>query len=802
MARVRRWLACLTAAIMLFSAVPAAFADGPSVPSPQETAAQDQAQTPTQTPPTQTTQTPANGEAIGDATTDAATGATDGSTVDATVDSIAEATADASAAYIRIKNKWQSNYLYEASDGVVRYGLTASEDTSSHWTIEDGPDGTKRIQNRKTGHYVTLEGVSKRRDPLTAKAAAESAPADRWYIEPASRAGYNLIKSATVPSSANLVIHEEDQLGFAEASNDINVTFESPQWAFEPVAELQPVRIVNRERAGQALYVKANPEAPDRPNDTVAFGKVDPGDAKAQWYAEPGEGGGVKLRNRATGQYIVQFDPDNYWRKIETGTSDDPLKLEWTVADAKDEQGASVPGYVTFSSAFNASYVLNTQFPDDTFARSNDWSNAGRANAHWKLEPVSDIKPVRIVNFTTGSVGTDYLYEDGGVVKHGALGTDQKDDPRYQWIVEDYDGAKRIRNAATGHYVAAGDPLLTTGGAGEGSAEDQWFFQASSQYDDYVTIRGRADGAGYLNIAEDGDTARSGDVDPNSDGAQWLLEDPSVPTDGTPQYVRIQNEWQPFVLYEDAAGELKYGNARSDQRDQWAIEKFNGRKRIQNRATGHYINLQSMKDGHIQVSDVEDSWTSAVWIIETLGGGSKLIRSVNDPSSGGEVERLINLQNLTKYAEYAAINRNWGSPKWKFLTVAEDRPSNVRLVNKKTGQVLYEEVSASDPTQGIVRYGEKPASDPSAVWFLEDAATAPSGSRTGRPATTSRWRTSAATWSRRIPRSRCRRFRRSTRCGAARSGSWTARRRPATSPFAARGPRTISGRRTKAEESG
>ena len=623
-----------------------------------------------------------------------------------------------SAVYVRIQNKWQSNFLYEASDGIVRYGMTAPSDESSQWQIVDDAEGTKRIQNRKTGHYITIENVSQRRDALTAREAETSTPETRWLIEPASREGYSLIKSATVPSSSNLVIHEEDQLGYAEASSDINVTFESPQWKLVPASDPIPVRIRNLERVGQYLFVKSNPEAPERPNDVVAFGKVEPGDANAEWFMEQGEDGHIKLRNRATGQYVVQFGPDDFWRKIEMGTGDNTAATEWIVSAAIGESGVPQAGYVTFQSALNPAYVLNSQFPDDTFARSNDWSNVQRANAHWRIEPVWE-KPVRIVNYTEFDAGTDYLYEDNGVVKHGALGTENAYNPLYQWVVEDYDGAKRIRNAATGRYIDGGSPLTTQDASVLGSTA-QWQFQASQQYDDYVTIQSDANAGEFIHLAEGDENLQSAEVDPNSNGAQWLLEDPSVPADGSNPYVRIQNVWQPYVLYEDDNGDLKYGNPRTDQRDQWQIQKYHGRKRIQNRATGHYINLESMKEGRIRVTDVQDDWTSAIWVVETVSG-AKLIRSVNDPATGGETDRLINLQNLTKYAEYAMINRGWGSPKWTFVTVSDDLPQYARLINKQTNQPLYEETNAEDPTQGTVKYGEKDASDASSVWELEDA---------------------------------------------------------------------------------
>ncbi|MFC3803739.1 S-layer homology domain-containing protein [Cohnella sp. GCM10012308] len=621
-------------------------------------------------------------------------------------------------AYIRIKNKWQSNYLYEGSDGTVRYGRTALDDASSQWRLEPVAGGT-RIQNRATGHYITIAETAKRRDALVAREIGVSTADDQWLIEDASRPGYKVIKSATADASANLVIHEEDQLGYAEVSNDINITFESPQWMFEPAETLQPVLIANEFRAGQFLYETANPED-GRTSNVVAFGKIDPTDPKAHWYVEveSGQAGAaqtVRLRNRATGDYIEQFDADNYWRRIETAPASAAEAQRWTIAPAAAENGDPAPGYVSIVSAGHPAFVLNTQF-EDTYARSNDWSNAGRTNAHWKITPAYDVKPVRIVNYTAADAGTDYLYEgDGGLLNHGALAAGGENDPAYQWIVEDQDGKKRIRNAATGSYLASGDPLAVSAAGSVTSAVYQWQLAPSDMYDDYVNIAA-GDGSGLL-LLQDG-VLRTGASDPDADAAQWLLEDPAARTDGSPQYVRIQNEWKPYVWYEDDRGDLKYGNPRTDGRDQWLIEKYQGRKRIQNRATGHYVNLQSMTDGHIRVTDVSDNWTSAIWVVESLAGGSKLIYNVADRVKNQEVQKLVNLQNLNKYAEYAEINRNWGSPHWALIPADDAGPSHLRFTNKQ-GQSLYEETEGD--AAGKVRYDDLPASDMRAVWYVEDA---------------------------------------------------------------------------------
>lgn len=629
------------------------------------------------------------------------------------------AVSSGSDSYVRIKNKWKSNYLYEGSDGVVRYGFTAMDNESSHWLIEES-GGVKRIKNRATGHYITMEDTKQRRSPLYSRNLSTSTKADQWILADSSRAGYIIIKNAGDPS-ANLVIHQEDQLAFAEVSGDINITFESPQWALEPVDPAGvPVRIVNQFKAGQYLY-----------EDKDGFVKFGAGggitDPATHWYMETVEAkedgsSVVRLRNRATGHYITQGDEG--WMQLKA-IAQDGTKSEWTMA------AASSAGFVTFANVFAAqgdtplNYVLNTQFPDDTNVRANDWAQPAWGSAQWRIDMAADVQPVRIASYSDDAAGASYLYENNGIVQYGALDGTNAGSYLYQWIMEDFDGKTLIRNLATGHYIRSGsarptDPLT----ADKPSAIDssyEWTIASSKIYDDYKTIQSASGANVYLHNADATGSAQAGTVDPNTNPAQWLVADASAATDGSPQLVRIMNEWQSMYLYEDSQGNLKYGNIREDdQRDQWVIERFQGRKRIKNRATNHYINLQNVTDGHIKVSDVEDDWRSAVWVIEDKGGGSRLIHSVLDVNDAEGSQKFINLQNLTKYAEYGIINPNWGSPRWRFINVPEAAPSNLRIKSKLTGGYLYE-VTEAGADLGKLKFGDIPESDTSSIWFPEDA---------------------------------------------------------------------------------
>ncbi|MGU3470753.1 S-layer homology domain-containing protein [Paenibacillus sp. D51F] len=622
---------------------------------------------------------------------------------------------DIPAGKMRIKNMWQNNYLYEASDGTVRYGMTNPGDESSHWEVE-AAEGSYLIRNSKTGHYITSSETPQRRDALKARQVASPSASEQWLINPTATSGFMNIVSAADPSGKR-AIHEEDQLGFAELSSDINLEFESPKWMLVPV---DAVQIESRFHPGMVLY-EYEGQIAGQDASVVGFGAKSDKDFNAQWFIEPGSvPGKVQIRNRETGHLIKQGPLE--WAAMPAG---DPDPAEPGLTDWLQESSADGLGYVTFANGKFDSYLLNAQFPDDRDARSNSWPGAkSNPSAQWRIASPSALQPVRIASYTDANSPTDYIYEEAGALKHGALVADPARAADYLWFVEDYDGTKRIRNSATGHYLTRSGGMLSALDAGFGTPESQWTLTLSDDYDDYQTIGAAGSLDSFVTGNSDGTVQAAADA--SSLGAQWQLVDPSLPADGADHYVRIQNGWQPFYLYETADGLLKYGNAKSgdDTSDQWLIRKHEGRKLFQNRQTGHYINISDMPDGHIQVSPLADLSSvdrSFVWTVRDTGGNSNLISSVTDKEPGKQPDKFVSLQNLTKYAEYGIINPGWGSPKWKFLAVAEDQQRLFRYKVNGSDSLYLKETQENGATVGMVTYGEADAGDYSAVWYSEDS---------------------------------------------------------------------------------
>lgn len=568
---------------------------------------------------------------------------------------------------VLIKNKWKSNFLYETSEGVVRYGMTNPADSSSHWKVVTA-DGLSRIQNVKTGHFITLEGNSGKEDSLkAADASGGTSSANQWLIDTSNRAGYMVIRSATAPES-KLVIHEENQLGYAQVSADINITFESPQWAFVDLSAA-PVRLESVMRPGHVMYESEG---------KVMHGAQPLSNEAAQWFLEPGtDNGTLLIRNRATGHYITQNE--EHWYGVFSAEID-PAKgnlSEWIQEAAP---AATEAGLVTFRNGGLTDggnpLWLNPQFDGDNDVRSNNWPGwGGNPSAQWRIVAVSELQPVRIATYTDAQTATDFLYEAaGGELRHGGISQGSGDENSYLWFVEDYDGHKRIRNAATGHYLSSTDGVAAAVPLNASLPSDQWNFNASDDFDDYQTIGNQEDQGIYLAVLGSGHAGAGSDA--SSLSAQWQLLDPNTPVDGSRHYYRIQNSWQSFYWYESSDGLLKYGNMQEDGSDQWLIEKYNGRKLFQNKKTGHYINIAQMPDGHIAVAPLADKTNvepSYIWTGRNTGDSTYVLTNVLDKKPNTRPEKYISLQNLTKYAEYGVINPDWGSPKWKFVAVTEKK---------------------------------------------------------------------------------------------------------------------------------
>lgn len=271
-----------------------------------------------------------------------------------------------------------------------------------------------------------------------------------------------------------------------------------------------------------------------------------------------------------------------------------------------------------------------------------------------------------------------YLYESENQVKYG---TPAITDPASQWLIEDVEGGKRIRNRATGNYMAI-EHLL--GYVESIPVEDVWESARWSVEDaptaGYKTLRSVWHNWEVIHIEDARGFAQYGNIPTSWESPQWLLEPVAgsvtaapnrTTTAATPpartatattsplvNYVRIKSSGQGGYLYE-AENQVKYGTpAADDLASQWLIEDVKSGKRIRNRATGNYMTIQHLQ-GYVESIPVQDSWASARWTLELAPtAGYTVIRSV------WHNWEVVHVKDLRGFAQYGQVAPGDATTQW------------------------------------------------------------------------------------------------------------------------------------------
>ncbi|MFD2332356.1 S-layer homology domain-containing protein [Cohnella sp. GCM10020058] len=604
--------------------------------------------------------------------------------------------------YVRFKDDWKGKYLYEDNAGKVRYGTTALTDPAGQWLFEDIGAGKKLIRNRLSGRVLDMTSVTpdaRITDPLETTAADALTPGAQWLVNdvPGKPGAVNVVSAGY----ASRLLNVQTQDGFAHANNWAQAGWGSATWHVESAESSEPVRILNPWQ-GTFLFEDAG---------KVKYGAPAITDPASQWFAETTDGK-TTFRNRATGHVL------NMKNVAGADTVAQPLE---SLPPEEGEGGKTAQwllsppdasGRVGVSSAVYANRLLNVQTLDG-YAHANDWAQPGWGSALWVLQPAAEVEPVRLKDGWKGG----YLFEDAaGDVKYGMPAAEDKG---ALWLVYDTAGGTLIRSAQSGNYLTAREP------AASASEPFAWAMapakdSGGSSVDGHYTFTKPSDPSALLNVqAQDGAGHVNDWAQPSWGSAQWLLEDPALTPGGpgepqVPSYIRIKSSWLQLYMYEED-GIVKYGNAAAgDPKAEWLVVSGEGYKRIQNRATGHFVTLDGATDARqsLRATDLREGSTAGDWVIEDYQG-AKEIHSVRDSNQAADNQFYIHVENKLKFAQYGVINRDWSSPKWIFVPAADTGVAQgyVTLKNGYRGTYLYEE-------NGVVKDGTPNPEDLAAQWSL------------------------------------------------------------------------------------
>lgn len=355
--------------------------------------------------------------------------------------------------YVRFTNDYTSKTLYE-EDGKVKYGDPELEDASSHWLLADAGDGLKRVQNRLTGHYIHVEGMTAENDPhllpLLSGTVEESWTSAKWTVsEPA--AGLFVLTNAY---RTDQVIHVQDATGYAQSS-PIPSDWGSARWHLEPAPALLPIEVpeapVRWRNAGNGTYLYENE------NGVVLYGDVEEKDGRSHWLLVPplNTGEGYSLVNRATGHKVSSRSGTAFLESLSlTETS---LTEQWFLEPAPDGV------HLLIRSASKPQEYVHLK--DRAGYAQQSLQSIESADLQWELqlapeesiigEPDTSSEPVmtaRLADRRTVRIGqgNKVLTASGGVVSFEPAAEKAENQV---WQFWDDNGYKLIQNTSTGHFL-------------------------------------------------------------------------------------------------------------------------------------------------------------------------------------------------------------------------------------------------------------------------------------------------------------------------------------------------------------
>jgi len=396
-----------------------------------------------------------------------------------------------SATYVRIRNSWTNQYLYE-SNGQVAYGTPAESNQLSHWEIVDYY-GYKRIRNRATGNYMNIETTSGYLDSVKCGPISDDAWSSHWTMLNGTVSGTKVFQNRW---RSNWYLHMEDQTGYAQCSQ-IPPDWGTVQWYLESVEQSSglPDLVVT-----DISWSPANPVA----GNEVIFSAT--------------------IKNQGTGA-----TPSGV--KHGLGFFVDDVQVSWN-----DQHYSSIPpgGTVVLTAnwgpqgkaSWTAAGGTHTvrAYIDDTFdiAESNENNNVYEENIN-----VSDpgSLPDGLYRIRNLWQSNQYLYEAGGQVRYG---TPSASDTSSHWALVDLGGNRELWNRATGNYItidgitSADSPLTTS--YTDTSAKAQFKIEPAST-SGYYLIRSVAQSNWYVNIESlKGYAQCYNNVQPGWSSPQWAFE--------------------------------------------------------------------------------------------------------------------------------------------------------------------------------------------------------------------------------------------------------------------------------------
>ena len=272
-----------------------------------------------------------------------------------------------------------------------------------------------------------------------------------------------------------------------------------------------------------------------------------------------------------------------------------------------------------------------------------------------------NIETVRIRSKASG----DYLFEASGRVKMGAV---EAGDRSAQWVIEDFQGSKRLKNAASGNYIAIEHLLKYVEVL---PVEDVWMSPrwslepvASEQDGGAVVLRSAWHNWQVL-YSDGSEDARYGQVPASGENAQWIIENVegvalSLEKPGAPVQIPtasvaspVPGAVTPWIEYEAEAGETNGEILQPDRAFGTFASESSGRSSVELDATGEYVQFKTQQAANsivvrFSIPDSEDGEGQASTLSVYVNGvfARKLTLTSRFAWSYGGQEQALNVPSV------------------------------------------------------------------------------------------------------------------------------------------------------------
>ncbi|SFT14680.1 S-layer homology domain-containing protein [Paenibacillus sp. BC26] len=498
-------------------------------------------------------------------------------------------------AYVRIKNDWLGLYMVE-DNGELKYGNALIGDRASHWLVVK-EDGVQRLQNRETGHYISLSGITSDKMAVKVVAADESAPSEQLIIDNLNTEGNKLIRSS---SAEGQYLHVEKKLGFVQYGS-IPAEWGSPKWAFIPVRDQDIPHYIRLQNSYRGSYLAEE-------NGQVMARDAEADNALSHWQLVDAGNGFMRIKNRATGHVMNVEGMQEGAEPHKNPLRSSDVEESWTIAKWTVTEPSS--GVYVFRNGYQTDQVIHVE-DDLGYAQSSNipefWGSA-----QWVAEdaPASQetVLPDGYVRLKNADTGLYMLENEHGVVLYG---TANANDARSHWTFSQLgqaEGHYQLFNRATGHAVVmdAKLPYLQGKPVAVSTAADQWAVE-TAQGNSNLLLRSVERPLEYAHVQDRMGFVQLGLRSIESPALQWVLE--TAPEEGHIPDVGSGSDsvWTGrtdagyFKLVNEASGKAVAdlngvpGTGASDAdatNMDWLLQDENGYKLIRNLASGAYLAAQ------------------------------------------------------------------------------------------------------------------------------------------------------------------------------------------------------------------